>query len=221
MWAKSANWYEKDGIKYKQCTDCWEYKEACSELFSKKKTWFLWFRSICKDCEHKKYIMNKDVILKQSKEHYQKNKDKILWQVKEYYWKNRDKKIKYAKQYRDNNKDVIKEKDYKRYWNKRHWLNTKEEVEQYKKNKYEKRIKNRPLENWTTFHRRATDFINKYSLRPDKCCICWSSRSIQAHHPDYTKWNMIVFVCPKCHQNIHANNIQCPDPINLLELVKK
>ena len=216
MAAKTVNRYELDWIKYKQCTKCLKYKEANSNLFDKKKTWFLWLRSICKECCHKQYIKNKDIRLEQSKIRYNNKKEKILLQVKEYYIKHRDHKIEYAKEYRKNNNDIIKEKDNKRYREKRHWLSTKEEIENYKKEKLENRLKNRPNENWSTFHRRTMDYIKENNLRPKNCSICLKKCKPLAHHPNYSKWNEVVFVCDKCHQNIHAWNIKCPDPIDIL-----
>lgn len=40
-------------------------------------------------------------------------------------------------------------------------------------------------------------------IRPEKCPICWEIWKIETHHIDYTKWNIIVWCCKKCHALIH------------------
>lgn len=220
MAAKSVNRYEKEWKIYKQCSYCLEYIEATKEYFSWKETWFMWLCSICKNCEHKKYIINKDKRLKQSKERYTKNKDKILLQVKKYYLKHKEEKIDYAKNYRTINKEIIKKKDKDRYWQWRYWISTEEEILNHKIKKKKEWVYDRPKENRATFHWRTYDFINKYWLRPNVCQICWAKRRINAHHPSYDKRYEVVFCCSKCHINIHAWNIKCPEPINILELIK-
>jgi hypothetical protein len=48
------------------------------------------------------------------------------------------------------------------------------------------------------------NFIRYYKIkRPDICPICWSIWYIDAHHPDYTKRNIIVWCCRSCHSLIH------------------
>ena len=211
MWAKSVDRYEYNDKIYKQCSSCWEYKEASKFFFSCKKTWFMWFRSICKDCEHKKYIMNKDKRLEQSKEYYIKNKNKVLSQVKKYYLKNRDKKIEYARNYREDNNAIIREKDKKRYWNNRYWLETEDQIDNFKLNKFNEQNKN-----WNTFHNRTFNFIKNNLWYPDTCSICNKKAKIDAHHPDYNKWNIVVLCCKSCHRKIHTWKIKCPDPIDIL-----
>jgi hypothetical protein len=31
-------------------------------------------------------------------------------------------------------------------------------------------------------------------------------------------WSVVVFCCKFCHKNIHEWNIECPRPINLLDM---
>ena len=215
MWAKSVNRYEKEWKIYKQCPYCLEYIEATKEHFSWKKAWFMWLRSMCKNCEHKKYIMNKNYILKKSKERYLKNRDKCLSQVKNNYFNNREKKLEYASNYRKLNNESIKIKDKKRYRNKRYWLSTKEEIDNFKLDRFKKQNKN-----WNTFHWRTYDFLKNNWLYPNRCSICLKENvRIDAHHPDYSKRNEVVLCCKSCHRKIHTLKIQCPQPINILELI--
>jgi hypothetical protein len=39
--------------------------------------------------------------------------------------------------------------------------------------------------------------------RPDVCSICGIACTPQAHHPDYSKPKEVIWVCVKCHANIH------------------
>jgi hypothetical protein len=41
-------------------------------------------------------------------------------------------------------------------------------------------------------------------LRREPCLFCASDTKVQAHHPDYTKPLMVVWLCPKCHSRLHS-----------------
>lgn len=120
----------------------------------------------------------------------------------------------------------------KRKWNKEHkelvnaqakrWRDKNPgKVKQYKKNWTEKKKK----EYWYNvrkFHKKVSYYLNKYNLRPEICSICGGWWNIDSHHPSYNNeddWKYIVFVCEKCHSDIHAWKIECPSPINLLDLI--
>lgn len=42
------------------------------------------------------------------------------------------------------------------------------------------------------------------TLVPMPCCVCGSTEKIEAHHEDYTKPNVIVWLCLPCHRAHHA-----------------
>ena len=65
-------------------------------------------------------------------------------------------------------------------------------------------------------HMKTNRHINKLWIRPDKCPLCGYKWRIVAHHPDYNKWNEIVFCCQICHDKIHRNKITDYNIINLL-----
>lgn len=47
----------------------------------------------------------------------------------------------------------------------------------------------------------------KELIRPNRCSICNILHlKIEAHHPDYDKPYYIIWVCPKCHRNLHNPN---------------
>lgn len=120
----------------------------------------------------------------------------------------------------------------KRKWNEEHrelvnaqakrWRGKNpEKGKQYKKNRVEKK-KKEYWHNVRKFHKKVEYYLKRYSLRPEVCSICWQWWIIDAHHPSYESKDdrkYIVFVCRQCHNNIHAWKTECPEPINLLDLI--
>lgn len=82
------------------------------------------------------------------------------------------------------------------------------------------RTKIHMLENkcWIKNHERTNRYIRKLWIRPQICPLCWYEWRIVAHHPDINERNKIVFCCQPCHDKIHRWKIECPTPINLLNL---
>lgn len=57
---------------------------------------------------------------------------------------------------------------------------------------------------------RANGIINdmlRYGklIRPEVCSFCGKSCEPQAHHPDYTKPTEVIWLCVKCHSELHKN----------------
>ncbi len=137
-----------------------------------------------------------------SRRYRERHKDKIKEYNYNYYHKNKETELKRSKQYRIDNPD------YDKQWYHKH---RDERLDSVKKLQREKK--------YQKLHTKTYNFIKKHNLYPDECCLCWSNKSIEAHHPDYSKWYEVIFICHKCHQNIHVWNIKCLKPINLLDLV--
>lgn len=120
-----------------------------------------------------------------------------------------------SREYRKSHKDIVKR--YNSIYNKSH----KEYLSKY--NNYLDEMHSDDLWfSWSSFHEKTKYYVLKHKLRPYKCSICWECGMIETHHPSYNsfdEWSKVVFCCRRCHKNIHAWNIKCPDPINLLELV--
>lgn len=38
-------------------------------------------------------------------------------------------------------------------------------------------------------------------ITPDECEVCFSDRSVEAHHPDYFKPFLLLYLCKTCHYN--------------------
>lgn len=52
---------------------------------------------------------------------------------------------------------------------------------------------------------RVFEYLEKNpSARQSVCSLCNSTHFVEAHHPDYDKWDEVVWVCRKCHKLIHS-----------------
>lgn len=97
-----------------------------------------------------------------------------------------------------------------------------ERVNEYNKEQIKKRSKLYWF-NRHTFHMKAYRYVLKNWIIPLKCPICKKSTNIQIHHPSYNSFDdrsKVVLCCTKCHNDIHNNKIQCPEPIDLLLINK-
>lgn len=115
-----------------------------------------------------------------------------------------------------------REKDYDRYIKLKRAQREKSKLEKrgYKK-KYEQKKTKEIWFSTNTFHQKTTNYIKKNNLRPEQCMLCWWGEHIQAHHPSYSSMNEranVVFVCDSCHKLIHTWEINCPEPVNLIQL---
>lgn len=91
-----------------RCSVCNELKPI--ECFGKSSKNKNGHRGQCKQCRHKEYTDNADVIKENQKYYYEKNKAKILWSCKDYREKHKDKIRGTHKRYYENNKERIKER---------------------------------------------------------------------------------------------------------------
>lgn len=120
-----------------------------------------------------------------------------------------------SREYRKSHRDVVRRYNYL------YRVNNKDYFASYD-NKTIKEHSDKLWFSWKAFHDKAKTYVIKHNLRPKVCVICWEEWEIDMHHPSYdefNKWCEVVFCCRRCHRNIHAWNIKCPTPINLLELV--
>ena len=94
---------EIDGIMYRRCNKCQEYKVF--DEFNKDKYGAFGIQSKCKVCYKKYREQNKEKIKEYDKEYREQNKEKIKEYWKEYYEQNQDKISYMQKNYRDNIKN--------------------------------------------------------------------------------------------------------------------
>ena len=101
-------------------------------------------------------------------------------------------------------------------------VNNKEKINNNIKDRAEQHTKDLWFDRYK-FHSKAKIYVLKNRLRPIVCPLCKQHGRIEMHHPDYSwfdMWSKVVFCCKKCHSNIHKGHIECPKPINLLDLDK-
>lgn len=49
-------------------------------------------------------------------------------------------------------------------------------------------------------------------IRPDACERCHSAVTVEAHHEDYTRVLDVVWLCQRCHLNIHGKELRREPP---------
>lgn len=184
--AKSKRAIEyRDGVLFIECSECHQIKSSFNYF---KWNSIYWLRSKCKECIKEKYV---DSAL----EYRIKNREKINKQKREAARRDREiisekrKKSRDSEEYKEKIKLYIEE--HRGEINKRHRENRQ------KDKRGAKRLK--------TFR-----LIQKLWIKPSKCSICDKECEVQAHHPSYDEWNKIIFVCPMCHNRIHAWRFKCP-----------
>lgn len=167
--------YILNGIQYLQCGKCSEIKSI--DMFSNSKHGFLWKRSWCRECCREYKSINNDYFMEYNKNYYVNNKSKIQEQ---------------QQGYRLSHREQIKRKE-KEYYT----LNSNEIITKNAQRKKEK---------WYGYiHDKTRETIKELWIRPELCPICWRWLfDIEAHHPDYNKWNEVVFCCKSCHKQIHS-----------------
>lgn len=194
----------------KVCTKC-DIEKPLDQFYKDKST-KTWYASRCKSCKDKHtrdyYDRNKDRINKQKRDSWYNKTDRKKANDKKRREDNREKKLESDRRYREENRELIRERD------KQYRLNN---PEKYKERS--RRQREIHWQEWIHLHYKTFYYIKDNNLRPDTCSICNKKCIPDSHHPDRHKWNEVVFVCRICHTNIHAWNIECPKPINLLDLV--
>lgn len=201
--------YEWD-VLYLKCTKCWRWKTI--DFFWKEKKALFWVRPECKKCHNK----NNKITSEYRRKYYEENKEKIRQQNKDYYDNNREKCAQIRRNYLVNNRDKIQIR-------RRKWREANKDRLNQKHKIHIKEISNKLWFNIDNFHRRASQYANRHSLKPTICPICWLGAKIDIHHPSYSSYDnrcIVVFCCRMCHSKIHRWEIECPHPINLLLLKK-
>ena len=128
----------------------------------------------------------------------------VLWRCKQCIlrWRKWEHELEMAR-VRDRNR-YINNKKRRDFIYKSSWNRTKRHMEEN--------------QNWQAYHLRAIRLIRKLKIRPTICPICWYEWRIIAHHPDINVRNEIVFCCQICHDKIHKWKMECPKPIDLINL---
>lgn len=166
---------EKDGKKYLACNECWVIKELVDDFWVRSRSNKHWFVYKCKDCLYKKW---------REAQH-------------KYYLSHKEKVHNYNMAYNKSHREEIREK--------RRWNREKEnEKRRLRMKEISKKTYEHSKEMWhAPLHKKVARIIKKLWIRPKECSICGYEWLIVAHHPDYSKWNEVVFCCNSCHRLIH------------------
>ena len=186
-------------METKVCKQCLKEKPLTSEYWHKW-LWSWWYCNKCKVCRNK----NNVEYSKSHKDVRQKRIDSNKEHLREYH-----------RNYKENNRDELKRK------NREYYLSVKDTlIKKYLTDNYErisrKSKERREIKWYSKLHHDTDNYINKNHIRPAVCSICWGSWKIIAHHPSNDIRNEVVFCCYSCHQLIHINKLECPEPIDLL-----
>jgi hypothetical protein len=188
----------------KKCFECKNEKD--NENFTKDNSKKDGLNSCCKQCcnDKKKYFnewkkYNPSKKYKYFKKLIEINPDFYKELKEKYEQKIFNKKIKIIEKRKlKYKKHKIYRKSYNKLYNKNR---TKQNSQNTKKHRY--------LHPEREYARRViTQLINSKKLIPPlKCTLCNirrnKKRKIVAHHPDYSKPLEIIWICQKCHINIH------------------
>jgi hypothetical protein len=110
---------------------------------------------------------------------------------------NREAQAAASRKHRNNPENAAKILDQKREWKKS--AVGRKSVRRQKANW---RPKNREKQ---AAHKAIWKAIRSGELvRPDACGMCGKKCKPHGHHADYTKQLEVVWVCPKCHKELHA-----------------
>ena len=58
-------------------------------------------------------------------------------------------------------------------------------------------------------------------LRPEACLSCNSTVRVQGHHNDYSKPLEVIWLCEKCHKDLHKNLVQVIDGDRIYYVTKQ
>lgn len=212
MARKIRSWYKEWENLMVECCRCGEIKHSTD--FTKASNGLFWLANNCRSCRKERYKKNRERVSQERKEYYQKVKEQKKEYQRQYYYKNDEHIKEQHKEYRSRNKEKIKE----------------DSVEYYEKNKdaiiksNTAYIADKTVELWferDVFHHKARWQYKRYKLKPTECMICWNGWHIDAHHPSYDSFDKrkeVVFVCKSCHRNIHNWLLECPEPVDLIQL---
>lgn len=209
--SKRQHFFEWDALML-ECIKCKQVLPT--DAFQKSKRWLFGFKETCKECRKKDYVLNKDSILLKRKEYYNRVSEAKKEYQRWYYYTHDEQIREQHKIYRANNPEKIKSGRQSYYSRNKETIRSKDI--NYRTNK------NIELWfDWVKFHGKAHYYVGKNRLKPQECSICWKKWKVVCHHPSYEtfdKWKDVVFVCDSCHQNIHHWLVECPEPVDLIQL---
>ena len=192
---------EINGIVYKKCCKCEQWKEANSDNFQLKKQTIDGFSYTCKECENRKKRerYRNDEEYRKSRLNVDKEKKKKIRHS--YYLRNRDKEIERAKKYNEENRDIIRERERK-------YRNTKNGKISNKLKSTKRRTRLKNLEN--NFTIKDWEFCKEYFTENSKLKCAYCNKELQRATIEHfipvskggtTTRNNILPVCRSCNSS--------------------
>ena len=136
-----------------------------------------------------------------SKEYFEKNKERILQEKREKYASiPKESKQHYSQEYYDANKEEICKRSRENYKN----LSDEQKKNNTERIKLWRRKNRQKMRAWSAV---GNALLRGDMVKPIKCDVCLNeSNRLHAHHDDYEMPLEVVWVCHKCHMNIHKNS---------------
>ena len=60
---------------------------------------------------------------------------------------------------------------------------------------------------------RTSNALQRSRLTPQPCIACGTDKDINAHHPDYSDWTKITWLCGFHHRDYHAGRLKIDPPL--------
>lgn len=160
-------------METKICSICKEEKEYKEFYKDKRKKDGLY--SSCKRCHQKLYGYSGEYNPIYQNQYRKEHKEQLRNYFRKYKRKDKD----YYKKWCNNNRSKVK-----RYHEEYYKLNN---------NNFKRKTRNK-----------TNNLINcKIILKVNKCSQCNSTKNIEKHHSDYNDAENIVWLCRKCHRELH------------------
>lgn len=141
----------------------------------------------------------KECVREYKRRHYAENRDKYLEKSRKQYWSDVEYWSEYNKRYREENREKIAAQVREHMSCEKVRERTNARYRRYRKDpEFRRREKARGMLN----KRIQSGKI----IKPDECSQCGKTGNIEGHHPDYDKPPEVIWVCKKCHEDIHQSN---------------
>ena len=144
------------------------------------------YQNKCKECERIYRQKNKKHIQNYSKQYYLKNRKRINFRIKKYKQKNIEWLREYHRKYTKTPQGKsVRDKASKNYY------------EKYPDRYMAKNLLNNAIKSGKV-------------KKPIHCSVCKQEfHTLHGHHKDYDEPLNVVWVCVKCHTNLHRKHIKC------------
>ena len=129
-----------------------------------------------------------------------------------YYKRTKERQKQYSRDYYKDHKINVLKRTSRRY-SKYRDVNLKQGKERYKKNRLRRckqvskyrRVNREKVNAWGLLNYRNK---TKRLFVVRNCQICGSNKSLDKHHPDYSKPFEFIVICRSCHNKVHSGSLK-------------